>query len=226
MRSRLRRGGRESSASVMGLLSGLAVGILGPRSGDVLADLCLRAAQFRRSPRIGAPGLLMIKIGLWCTQGVSLRLVYTHFVCVSSHHKHPCDFGVYANCSGFWVSYTPIFLGYTPEGSGANLCTVSGGVPPPPMAEELGAAQCSLRQWAHLQVVSYSGNGGGDVGQVKRKAMVEDLASHHDAFLRRGETSASFRPKQQHRSSVVKVLSLIDNQVPCRVTDGGGEGSS
>lgn len=67
---------------------------------------------------------------------------------------------------------------------------------------------------AHPKVVGYTSNGVGDVGQVKRKAMVEDLSSRHDAFLRRGQTSVSFRPKQQHRSSVVKILGLIDNQVP------------
>ena len=61
-----------------------------------------------------------------------------------------------------------------------------------------------------MQVVS-SVSAEGDSGE-KRKAEVTDMQVRHEAFLRRDEAGASFKPKQQPRSSVVKILSLMDNQ--------------
>lgn len=40
-----------------------------------------------------------------------------------------------------------------------------------------------------------------------------DLNERHTAFLTKGTSCSSFRPKNQWRKSVVKVLSMIDNQV-------------
>lgn len=62
-------------------------------------------------------------------------------------------------------------------------------------------------------MVSYSA-GNGDLTALKRKSVVEDLVSRHDAFIRRDVSgSASFRPKAQHRAAVTKMLGIIDNQV-------------
>lgn len=53
---------------------------------------------------------------------------------------------------------------------------------------------------------------------MKRKASVEDMQARYESFLRHDE-SQSFKPKQQPRASVAKMLNLMDNQVPKGVRD-------
>lgn len=54
-----------------------------------------------------------------------------------------------------------------------------------------------------------------DMTPEKRMMQVEDLSKRHTSFIKRDEGGGgegSFRPKAQHRSSVVKQLAMIDNQ--------------
>lgn len=66
---------------------------------------------------------------------------------------------------------------------------------------------------ASQKVVSYGS--ATPITPQKRKAMVEDTMARHEALLEKidGPSSSSFRPKQSYRASVVKILSMVDNQV-------------